>query len=67
MSALNRAPCPCVRCGETIEAGEGHSVKVPGKGWQYEHGQCPTFKRALDSLDIAAAAALFEATKRSPQ
>ncbi len=61
---LNKAPCPCVRCGETIEVGEGHSVKVAGKGWRYEHGRCPVVNRALDSLD-AMAAALFEAVKRS--
>jgi len=66
---LNKAACPCVRCGETIEPGDGHSVKVAGKGWAYEHGMCPVVNRAHDALDRSAldvvAAALFEATKRS--
>lgn len=66
---LNKAPCPCVRCGEIVKTGDGHFVKIPGKGWKVEHGMCPVIQRAQDTLDRAAldglAARLFEATKRS--
>lgn len=30
----------CYRCGETVEAGEGHFEKVNGGGWRVQHADC---------------------------
>lgn len=51
---LNKAPVACIRCGETVEVGDGHFVKVAGKGWKVEHATCPVVQRARDSLDVMA-------------
>lgn len=64
---LNKAACPCIRCGETIEPGRGFSIKVKGKGWGYEHSQCPVVGRAHDALDTMARALLDSITKGRSQ
>jgi len=61
---LNKAAVPCVRCGETVEIGDGHFVKIAGKGWKVEHGSCPVIKRTYDALNAAALAMLNSLTKR---
>lgn len=58
----NKAPGPCVVCGETVPANEGHFIKIKGQGWKVQHGICPVVQRAHDSLDIMARA-FFEASR----
>jgi hypothetical protein len=55
---LNRAACLCVVCSERVEIGDGHFIKIRGKGWAVQHGQCPVVRRAHDTLDTMALAFL---------
>ena len=53
----NRHPGPCYRCGEIVEAGEGHFERFRG-GWRTQHASCAIKhrgtsdpERASDSLE----------------
>ena len=45
----NQYPGTCYRCGNRVEAGEGHFEKTPfSRGWRVQHATCAIEHRGTD-------------------
>lgn len=50
----NKFPGPCYRCGETVEAGEGHFERYRGS-WRTQHASCAIKHRNIQDAERKAA------------